>query len=75
MRLGPFREYVLVVQKLLRGEEADYTLDGETHPIRFQMREHRFIDLDHRIPVYVAARPAGHSQRNRRRHQPRGGTP
>ena len=55
MRLGPFREYLEVVQKLLRGEEADYTLDGETHPIRFQMREHRFIDLDHRIPVYVAA--------------------
>src|SRR3970282_1034040 len=55
MRLGPFREYVEVVQKLLRGEEADYTLDGETHPIRFQMREHRFVDLDHRIPVYIAA--------------------
>jgi 5,10-methylenetetrahydromethanopterin reductase len=55
MRLGPFREYVEVVQKLLGGEEVDYTLDGETHPIRFQMREHRFIDLDHRIPVYVAA--------------------
>lgn len=33
MRLGPFREYVEVVQKLLRGEEADYTLDGETHII------------------------------------------
>ena len=23
--------------------------------MRFQMREHRFIDLDHRIPLYIAA--------------------
>jgi len=55
MKLAPFREYVAVVQKMLRGEEVDYTLEGETHPIKFQMREHRFIDLDARIPVYVAA--------------------
>lgn len=54
MRLAAVREYVEVVRKLLRGEEVDYTLDGETHPIRFQMREHRFIDLDHAIPIYVA---------------------
>jgi alkanesulfonate monooxygenase SsuD/methylene tetrahydromethanopterin reductase-like flavin-dependent oxidoreductase (luciferase family) len=54
MRLAPFREYVEVVRKLLRGEEVDYTLEGESHPIRFQMREHRFIDLDHPIPVYIA---------------------
>src|SRR5690349_10194469 len=54
MRLGPFREYVQTVRALLRGEEVDYTLHGETHPIRFQMREHRFIDLDHPIPVYIA---------------------
>jgi alkanesulfonate monooxygenase SsuD/methylene tetrahydromethanopterin reductase-like flavin-dependent oxidoreductase (luciferase family) len=54
MRLAPFREYVEVVRRLLRGEEVAYTLDGETHPIRFQMREHRFVDLDHPIPVYVA---------------------
>jgi hypothetical protein len=54
MRLGPFKEYVQTVRALLRGEEVDYTLSGETHPIRFQMREHRFIDLDHPIPVYLA---------------------
>jgi alkanesulfonate monooxygenase SsuD/methylene tetrahydromethanopterin reductase-like flavin-dependent oxidoreductase (luciferase family) len=54
IRLAPFREYVQVVRALLRGEEVDYSLEGETHPIRFQMREHRFIDLDHAIPVYVA---------------------
>lgn len=55
MKLAPFREYVEVVRALLRGEEVAHTSDGETHPIRFQMREHRFIDLDHAIPIYVAA--------------------
>src|SRR5262245_17572999 len=54
MRLQPFREYARVVRALLDGGEVDYALDGESHPIRFQMREHRFIDLDHRIPLYVA---------------------
>jgi 5,10-methylenetetrahydromethanopterin reductase len=54
MRLAPFRDYVEVVRRLLRGEEVEYALEGETHPIRFQMREHRFIDLEHPIPVYVA---------------------
>ena len=55
MRLAAFREYVEVVRALLRGDEVSYALDGERHPIRFQMREHRFIDLDHPIPLYVAA--------------------
>jgi hypothetical protein len=27
---------------------------NEGHRVRFQMREHRFIDLDHPIPIYVA---------------------
>jgi alkanesulfonate monooxygenase SsuD/methylene tetrahydromethanopterin reductase-like flavin-dependent oxidoreductase (luciferase family) len=55
MKLAPFREYVRVVRGLLRGEEVEHTVDGETHRIRFQMREHRFIDLDHPIRVYIAA--------------------
>lgn len=54
MALKPFREYVRVVRGLLHDEEVDYTLNGETHPIRFQMREHNFIDLDHPIQVYIA---------------------
>ena len=55
MKLAPFREYVRVVRGLLRGEEVEHTVDGETHRIRFQMREHRFIDLEHPIAVYIAA--------------------
>jgi 5,10-methylenetetrahydromethanopterin reductase len=54
MRIAEFREYVRVVRGLLDGEEVDYTLAGETHPIRFQMREHRFIDLEPRIDLYIA---------------------
>ena len=55
MRLGPFREYVRVVRALLRRARRWTTRsNGETHPIRFQMREHRFIDLEPRIPLYIA---------------------
>ena len=54
MRLGPFREYVQAVRGLLHGEDIEYALNGESHRIRFQMREHRFIDLEHRVPLYVA---------------------
>jgi len=55
MPLKPFREYIRVVRALLNGEEVDYTLNGATHRIRFQMREHHFIDLDHPVRLYVAA--------------------
>jgi alkanesulfonate monooxygenase SsuD/methylene tetrahydromethanopterin reductase-like flavin-dependent oxidoreductase (luciferase family) len=54
MRLGPFRDYVQAVRGLLRGDDVEYSLNGETHRIRFQMREHRFIDLEHPVPLYVA---------------------
>ena len=55
MPLKAFREYIRVVRALLNGEEVDYALNGATHRIRFQMREHHFIDLDHPIKLYVAA--------------------
>lgn len=54
MRLKPFAEYVKVVRALIDGQEADYTLDGVTRPIKFQMREFRFIDVEHKIPLYIA---------------------
>jgi hypothetical protein len=55
MRLNPFREYIQGVRALLQGEEVEYTLDGETHPIQFQMREQRYIDVEHAIPLHVTA--------------------
>jgi alkanesulfonate monooxygenase SsuD/methylene tetrahydromethanopterin reductase-like flavin-dependent oxidoreductase (luciferase family) len=50
MRLAMFREYVQQIRGLLRGDEVEH----ENHRIRFQMREHRFIDLKHPIPIYLA---------------------
>lgn len=53
MGVKAFAEYIRVVRDLLRGEEVAYTLNGVTHPIRFQMREFHFIDIEHDIPIYV----------------------
>jgi 5,10-methylenetetrahydromethanopterin reductase len=48
-----FAEYIRVVRALIRGEEADYTLDGITHPIRMQNLELRYVDVEHDIPIHV----------------------
>ena len=53
MGVKAFAEYIRVVRGLLCGEEVAYTLNGVTHPIRFQMREFHYIDVEHAIPIYV----------------------
>jgi alkanesulfonate monooxygenase SsuD/methylene tetrahydromethanopterin reductase-like flavin-dependent oxidoreductase (luciferase family) len=55
MKPREFREYLRVVRGLLRGEEVEYTQGGETREIRFLHRELGFVDVDHEIPIYVAA--------------------
>jgi alkanesulfonate monooxygenase SsuD/methylene tetrahydromethanopterin reductase-like flavin-dependent oxidoreductase (luciferase family) len=50
-----FREYLRVVRGLLDGEEVVYSHGGVTREIRFLHRDLGFIDLDHRVPMYVAA--------------------
>jgi len=50
-----FREYLRVVRALLHGEEVEYTLGGETRPIRFLHRELGFVNVSDPIPIYVAA--------------------
>jgi alkanesulfonate monooxygenase SsuD/methylene tetrahydromethanopterin reductase-like flavin-dependent oxidoreductase (luciferase family) len=50
-----FREYLRVVRGLLRGEEVEYTHGGETREIQFLHRELGFVDVEHEIPIYVAA--------------------
>ncbi len=55
MRVKAFREYLRVTRALLDGEAVDYTYEGETREIQFLHRERRFINLDQRIPIYVAA--------------------
>lgn len=53
IRLKAFAEYIRVVRALLRGEEVDYTLDGITHPIKFQNVERGYVDVEHPIPIEI----------------------
>jgi alkanesulfonate monooxygenase SsuD/methylene tetrahydromethanopterin reductase-like flavin-dependent oxidoreductase (luciferase family) len=50
-----FREYLRVVRGLLDGEEVDYSHAGRTRAIRFLHRELGFVELEPRIPIWVAA--------------------
>ncbi len=50
-----FREYLRVVRGLLRGEEVEYTLNGETKAIALLHRQLGFVDVAHEIPIWVAA--------------------
>ena len=59
MKPKPFREYLRIVRGLLQGEEVSYTLDNETRDIRFLHLDRKFIDLTHRIPIWVAANGPG----------------
>jgi alkanesulfonate monooxygenase SsuD/methylene tetrahydromethanopterin reductase-like flavin-dependent oxidoreductase (luciferase family) len=55
MKVGAFREYLRVLRALLHGEEVDYTLDGESHDIRFLHPGDGFINVAQPVPIYVAA--------------------
>lgn len=55
IRTSEFREYLRVVRALLDGKAVDYTYRGKTREIQFLHRDRRFINLDNRIPIYVAA--------------------
>ncbi len=49
-----FAEYIRVIRTLLKGEQVDYTLNGVSHPIRFQNADRGYIDIEHDIPIHVA---------------------
>jgi alkanesulfonate monooxygenase SsuD/methylene tetrahydromethanopterin reductase-like flavin-dependent oxidoreductase (luciferase family) len=55
VRNAEFREQVRVIHELLRTGEATYMTEGVSHKIRYLHRADRFINLDDRIPLYVAA--------------------
>jgi 5,10-methylenetetrahydromethanopterin reductase len=50
-----FREEVRVIHDLLRDGEAVYNTEGLSRKVRYLHRERRFINLDDRIPLFVAA--------------------
>lgn len=56
--LAQLREYVRVVRGLLDGEEVDYPDRGQPRLIKFMHRDRGYIDLAHRIPIYLAANAA-----------------
>jgi alkanesulfonate monooxygenase SsuD/methylene tetrahydromethanopterin reductase-like flavin-dependent oxidoreductase (luciferase family) len=55
MKAGAFREYLRVLRALLHGEPVDYAFDGARHDIRFLHPDRGFIDVEHPVPIYVAA--------------------
>jgi alkanesulfonate monooxygenase SsuD/methylene tetrahydromethanopterin reductase-like flavin-dependent oxidoreductase (luciferase family) len=55
MKAGAFREYLRVLRALLHGEEVEYDLGGERQQIRFLHADRGFIDVEHPVPIYVAA--------------------
>ncbi len=50
-----FREYVRVTCDLLRTGATEFTWRGKTRHIEFMHRKLGVIDIEHKIPVYVAA--------------------
>lgn len=53
--LRELREYIRVLRALLAGDEVEYDYRGNPAKIKFLHRDRRFIDLDHPIPIYLAA--------------------
>jgi len=49
------REHALECRELLDGHETSHRWGRSEQPIRFRQTEGRYIDLDRRIPIYVAA--------------------
>jgi alkanesulfonate monooxygenase SsuD/methylene tetrahydromethanopterin reductase-like flavin-dependent oxidoreductase (luciferase family) len=54
LKIKEFASYLKTLRGLLRGEEVEFTWRGETTPIRFLMREQKFLDVEHPIPLYVS---------------------
>jgi 5,10-methylenetetrahydromethanopterin reductase len=53
--MAQFEEYVRVVRGLLDGEETDFTVRGHTARIAFDMAHLGYIDVEHRVPIYVSS--------------------
>ena len=55
MKVKDFREYLRIVRTLLGGEEVEYTLNNTTRTIKFLHQDLKFVELEHPVPIYVAA--------------------
>ena len=55
IRYAEFEEYVRVLRELLDGAEVEYAYPGgERRPIRFDMLELGFMQIEPRIPIHVS---------------------
>src|SRR5439155_11983732 len=54
MRIKDYAEYVRVLSALLHGDIVDYTYHGVTRPITMLMHEHKYLNLEPNIPLYVS---------------------
>ena len=55
IRYAEFEEYVRVLHGLLRGEEVDYASPGgEPRPIRFDMLDLGFMQIEPHVPIHVS---------------------
>jgi 5,10-methylenetetrahydromethanopterin reductase len=54
VKVDRLREYATEVRSLLDGKEIDFTEGGRTRPVRFRQVEGRYLNLENRVPVYVA---------------------
>ncbi len=54
MKLKEFADYLRVLRSLLRGQEVDFSWQGQTHPVQFLMQDHKFINVEEPIPLYVS---------------------
>lgn len=54
MRIKEYAEYLRVLSALLRGDTVDYTYHGVTRPIKMLMHEHKYMNLEPKIPLYVS---------------------
>ena len=55
VKAAAFRDYLRVLRALLHGEEVDYDLGAGKTDIRFLHPDRGFIDVEHPVPIYVAA--------------------
>jgi 5,10-methylenetetrahydromethanopterin reductase len=55
MKLTEFREYLRVVQALLKGETVEWECEGARHKIRFLNPEFEMINIKDKIPLHISA--------------------
>src|SRR3989449_2731706 len=55
MKLAELREYVRVVQALLRGETVEWASEGARRKLRFLNPEAGLVDIAHPIPLHLSA--------------------